>query len=189
MCEYSFPTSTSFVEAEDTSGQGTGSSKTTISVTSPKSSTSMLDTSVSLSSTSSSGVVTYSTSPRTSVSPYTKKPTATEKTTPTLAYENGGSISSAETVTFPTDTSTTGFTIQDDFVTSEFVTSVATEGYSHVTETKSTEVYLPTGRSIHDGEITREPGDYDQTTKTTYPFSDGVDEDVTRVTEYVTSSR
>ncbi|XP_014470812.1 PREDICTED: protein eyes shut-like [Dinoponera quadriceps] len=173
MCEYSFPsTSTGFVEAEETSESPSG---TTVSVTSPKDSTSMLDTSVSLSSTSS--FTTYSTSPRTSVEPY--------KTTSTY----GGPLSSAETAAFPVDVTSTGFTTQGDFITSEFATSAATEGYSHaVTETRSTEVYLPTGRSIHDGEVT---GDYDQTTKMMYPtnFSDRADEDATRVTtEYVTSS-
>lgn len=187
MCEYSFPTSTSSIETEETSDQETSLSKTTIPVTSPKDSTSMLNTSVSLSSTSTSSFVTYSTTSRTSILPHTKKSTVTEKTASTLAYEDGGplSASSAETAALPTEVPSTVITGQDDI--SELVTSVTTDGYTHVTETKSTEVYLPTGRSIHDGEVTKEPGDYDQTT---YPVSpDGADEDATRITEYMTSSR
>lgn len=181
MCEYeSFPTSTSSVETEETSDHGTSLSKTTISVA--KDLTSVF-------SSSTSSFTTYSTTSRPSILPYTKKSTVTEKTASTLAYEDGGplSASSAETTAaLPTDVPSTGFTGQDDI--SELITSAATDGYTHATETRSTEVYLPTGRSIHDGEVTKEPGDYDQTTM--YPvFSDRTDEDATRATEYMTSSR
>ncbi|XP_025158440.1 protein eyes shut [Harpegnathos saltator] len=185
MCEYSFPTSTSLFETEETTEQATGSGRTTVFVTSLRDSTSMLDTSVPSSSTLTSRVVTYSTSSRTSVPPYTRKFTITEKTTTTLAYESG----STETAGFPTEVPSTDFTTQGDFITSELATSVATEDYSHVTETRSTEVYPPTGRSFYDGEVTKEPSIYDQTTKMMYPTSsDRVDEDATRVTEYVMSS-
>lgn len=181
MCEYSF-LSTTTLEMEDTSEQGTSLIKTTTAIVSPEESTSLVDTSLSLSSLSTS-FATYPTSPRTSSSPYTKRYTIIEKTT-TPRYEDS-SVSSDNSV-FLTEVPSTSST-RDDFVTLEPVTIssiTVTEGYLHETETEGTEVYLPTGRSVHDGEVTKEPGDYDQTTK--IPVSSRIDEDVT---EYTTSSR
>ena len=106
-----------------------------------------------------------------------------EKTT-TSKYEDS-SVSSDSSI-FLTEAPSTSST-RDDFVTLEPVTIssiTVTEGL-HETETQGTEVYLSTGRSIHDGEITKEPGDYDQTTKIHLPVSSRIDD----VTEYTTSSR
>ncbi|KAG5313237.1 EYS protein, partial [Acromyrmex insinuator] len=179
MCEYSFP-STTTLEMEDTSEQGTSLIGTTTAIVSPEESTSLVDTSLSspsLSSPSTISFATYSTSPRTSSSPYTKRHTIMEKTT-TSKYEDS-SVSSVFLTEVPSTSST-----RDDFVTLEPVTIssiTVTEGYLHETET---EVYLPTGRSIHDGEITKEPDDYGQTTKIRLPVSSRIDD----VTEYMTSS-
>lgn len=181
MCEYSFP-STITLEVEDTSEQGPSLVRTTTAVVSPKDSTSIVDTSVSLPSTSTISFAIYSTSPRTSSSPYTKKYTIIERTT-TSRYEGESSSVSGDSSVFLTQVPATTST-RNDLVTSEPVTmssSAVTEGYSYETETESTEVYLPTGRSIHDGE-TKEPGDYDQTTKVHSPFSTRVVEDVTEYT-------
>ncbi|XP_018372289.1 PREDICTED: protein eyes shut [Trachymyrmex cornetzi] len=178
MCEYSFP-STTTLEMEDTSEQETSLIGTTTAIVSPEESTSLVDTSLSLSSPSTISFATYSTSPRTSTSPYTKRYTIMEKTT-TSKYEDS-SVSSIFLTEVPSTSST-----RDDFVTLEPVTIssiTVTEGL-HETETEGTEVYLPTGRSIHDGEITKESGDYDQTTKIHLPVSSRIDD----VTEYTTSS-
>lgn len=190
MCEYSFPSTTIAIEVEDTSEQGTSSIKTTTAIVSSRGSTSIADASVSLSSTS--DFATYSTSSRTTSSLYTKSYTIMEKTTMTSGYEDAGSPSvSSESGIFLTEVPQMGFTAskdttRDDVVTSEVATmsSAATEDFSHVTETESTEVYSPTGRSIHDGKVTK--GD-DQTTYS--PASETVDKDLTRVTEYMTSFR
>jgi len=107
-----------------------------------------------------------------------------EKTT-TSRYEGEDSSNSSESTVFFTEIPSTSST-RDDLVTSETVTmssSVVTEGYFH--EIESTEVYLPTGKSIHDDEVTKEPGDYNQTTKIRPPIFSRVNEDVT---EYTTSS-
>lgn len=186
-CEYSISTMIS-VETEVISDQGMGPRETTTAVTSPEGRTLMVDTSVSLSSIPTTSLATYLTSPRTS--------TFAEKTTSTSAYADASS-SSAEVDVSLTDVhtmvSTTNKDItRDGLITLQSVTisSSVTESYSYTTEIKSTEVYLPTGRSIHDGEVTKEPGEYGQTMKTTYPpISDRADGDVTRVTEYVTSTR
>lgn len=185
MCEYSF-SSTTALEMEGTSERGTSLVTATTAIVLPKESTSLVDTTVSLSSTSTISFATYSTSPRTSSSPYTKRYTIMEKTT-TSRYEGERSSISSDSNVFLTEVPSTSST-RDDLVTSEPITmssSAITEGYE--TETESTEVvYLPTGRSIHDGEITKEPDDYDQTTKIRPPISSRVDEDVT---EYTTSVR
>lgn len=183
MCEFSFPSMTT-LEIEDISERGTSLVRPTTAVL-PKESTSLVDTPVSLSSTSTISFVTYSTFPRASSSPYTKKYTIMEKTT-TSRYESEGSSISSDSSIFHTEVPSTSST-RDDLVTSEPVTmssSTVTESYE--TETEGTEVYLPTGRSIHDGEVTKEPRDYDQTTKIRPPTSSRVDENVT---EYPTSSR
>ncbi|XP_011880731.1 PREDICTED: protein eyes shut isoform X3 [Vollenhovia emeryi] len=182
MCEYSFTTT---LEVKDTSEQGTSLVRTTTAIVSPKESTTM-DTSLSLSSTSTISFAVYSTSPRTSSSPYTKRYTTMEKTT-TSRYEGEGSSVSGDSSVFLTEAPSTSST-RDDLITSSepiTVSSAVTEDYFHKTETESTEVYLPTGRSIHDGEVTKEPGGHDQITKIPSPFS-RVDEDVT---EYTTSYR
>lgn len=184
MCEYSFP-STTTLEVEDTSEQGTSTIKVTTAIVSPRESTSIVDTSISLSSTSTISFATYTTSQRTSSSPYTKEYTIMEKTT-TSRYEGESSSISGDSSVFLTEVPSTGSS-RDDFVTPEPVTmssSVVTESYFHETETEGTEVRLPTGRSVHDVEVTKEPADY-QTTKIHSPVS-RVDEDVT---EYTTSSR
>lgn len=186
MCEYSF-TST-IIAVEDTSEQGTSSMKTTTAIP-PRGSTSVADTSVSLSSTS--DFATYSMSSRTTNSLYTKSYTIMEKTTMTSEYEDRTSPSvSSKSGIFLTEIPT-GFTTskdmtRDDVMTSEVVTmsSAVTEAFSHVTETEGVEVYSPTGRSIHDGKVTK---DVDQTTYS--PTSEIVDEDLTRVTEYMTTFR
>ncbi|XP_025993622.2 protein eyes shut [Solenopsis invicta] len=185
MCEYSFP-STTTLEMEDTSERETSLVRTTTAIVSPEESTLLIDTTVSLSSTSAISFATYSTSPRTSGSPYTKRYTTMEKTT-TSRYEGEGSSSSSDSDVFLTKVPSTSST-RDDLVTSAPVTmstSILTESYFHKTETEGTEVYLPTGRSIHDGEVTKESGDYDQTTKTHPPISSRVDENIT---EYTTTS-
>lgn len=178
MCEYSFP-STTTLEVEATSEQETSPIKATTAIVSPGESTSIVDTS--LSSTSTISFATYSTSPRTSSSLYTKKYTIMEKTT-TSRYEGESSSISGDSSIFLTEIPSTSSS-RDDFVTPEPITmsSVATESYFHEIETESTEIYLPTGRSIHDVEVTKEPDDY-QTTKTYSPISSRVDEDVTEST-------
>ncbi|KYM94270.1 Protein eyes shut [Cyphomyrmex costatus] len=181
MCEYSFP-STITIETEDTSEQRTSLIRTTTAIVSFEESTSLVNTSISLSSPSTISFATYSTSPRTSSSPYTKRYTIIEKTT-TSRYENSNisSDSNVFVTEFPSTSST-----RDDFVTLEQVTVssiTVTEDYQY--ETEGIEVYLPTGRSVHDGEVTKEFGDYDQTTKIHLPVSSRIDEDVT---EYTTSS-
>lgn len=178
MCEYSFP-STTTIGVEDTSEQGTSLVKTTTAILSPNESTSIIDTSLSLSSTSTISFAMFSTPS----SPQTKKYTIMEKTT-TSRYEGESSSVSGDSA-FLTEVPSTSST-RDDLVTSEPVTvssSAVTEGYFHETETESTEVYLPTGRSIHDGEVTKEPGE--QTTKVHSPFSSTVDEEVTEYTRCV----
>ncbi|XP_024880710.1 protein eyes shut isoform X1 [Temnothorax curvispinosus] len=182
MCEYSF-LSTTTLEVEDTSEQGTSIVRATTAVVSPKESTSIVDMSLPLSSTSTISFAVYSTTPKSS--PYTKRYTIMEKTT-TPRYEGESSSVSGDSSVFLTEVPSTSPT-RDDFVTSKPVTvsSAVTEGYLYETETESIEVYLPTGRSIHDGEVTKAP-DYDQTTKIHPPFSSRVDEDVT---EYTTSYR
>lgn len=186
MCEYSFPLTTIAIEVEDTSEQGTSSIKTTTAIVSPRVSTLIADTSVSLSSTS--NLVTYSTSPRTTSSFYTKSYTM-EKTT-TSGYEDGSSPGS-ESGVFLTEVPSTDFTTSKDTTRGDVATpevatmsSTAAEGFSHVTEIESTEIYSPTGRSIHDGKVTK---DEDHTTYS--PISERVDENLTHVTEYTTSFR
>ncbi|XP_070150941.1 protein eyes shut [Polyergus mexicanus] len=190
MCEYSFSSTTIAIEVEDTSEQGTSSIKTTTAIVSPRGSTSIADTSVPLSSTSS--FTTYSTSSRTISSLYTKSYTIMEKTTTTTGYEDEGFPSvSSESDILLTEVPSTGFTTskettRDDVVTSEVaaMSSAATEGFSHVTETESTEFSSPTERSIHDGKVTK---DNDRTTYSS--ASERVNEDLTRATEYMTSLR
>lgn len=186
MCEYSFA-STTVVEVEERSERETSPVKVT-TVASPRESTLLADTSVSLSSTSTTSFPAYSTSPRTSSSPYTRKYTLMEKTTTTSGYESSPSVSSDVSVfltqVLSTSSTTSKDVIRDDLVTSEPVTmssATTTEGY--VTETASAEVYFPTGRSVHDGEVTEEPDD--RITKTV--ISEAADEDMTRVTQYATS--
>jgi len=183
MCEYSF-SSTTTLEMEDIE-RGTSLIRTTTAIVSSKETTSLVNTSVYLPSTSTISFATYSTSPRTSSSSYTKKYTIMEKTT-TSRYEGEDSSISSESTVFLTEVPSTSST-RDDLVTPEAVTmssSAVTEGYFH--EIESTEVYLPTGRSIHDDEVTKEPSDYNQTTKIHPPIFSRVDEDVT---EYTASSR
>lgn len=187
MCEYSFPLTTIAVEVEDTSEQGTSSIKTTTAIVSPRVSTLIADTSVSLSSTS--NLVTYSTSPRTTSSFYTKS-YAMEKTTMMSGLEDGSSPGSESSV-FLTEVPSTDFTTSKDTTRGDVATpevatmsSTATEGFSHVTEIESTEIYSPTGRSIHDGKVTK---DEDHTTYS--PVSERVDEDLTHATEYTTNFR
>lgn len=178
MCEYSFP-STTTLKVEDTSEQGTSLVRATTAMVTPKEPTSIMDTSLSLSSISTINFSIYSTSPKTSSLSYTKKYTIMEKTT-TSQYEGENSSVSSDNSVLLTEVPSTS-SIPHDLVTPEPVTmssSAVTEGYFHKTE--STEVYLPTGRSIHDGEVTKEP--YDQTTKIHSPFSNRVDEDVTEYT-------
>ncbi|KAL6263574.1 hypothetical protein P5V15_006363 [Pogonomyrmex californicus] len=178
MCEHSF-LSTTTVEMEGISEHGTSPVKATTAIVSPGDSTLTVDTFASLST------VSFTTSPQISSSPYTKKYTIIEKTT-TSEYE-ASSISGESNVFLtevPSMSSTGKESTRDDFITLEPVTmSPTTEGYFHETEIGSTEVHLPTGRSIHDGEV--EPGDYDQATKIHPPVSDRVDEGTT---EYTTSS-
>lgn len=187
MCEYSFPLTTISIEVEDISEQRTSSIKTTTAIVSPRVSTLITDTSVSLSSTS--NLVTYSTTARITSSLYTKSYTM-EKTTTMSGYEDGSSPGS-ESGVFLTQVPSTDFTTskdatRDDVATPEVATisSTAAEGFSYVTEIESTEIYPPTGRSIHDGKVTK---DDDRTTYS--PVSGRVDEDLTRVTEYMTSFR
>lgn len=183
MCEYSFPLTT--IEVEDTSEQATSSIKTTTAIVSPRVSTLIADTSVSLSSTS--NLITYSMFPRTTSSFYTKS--YTEKTTTMSGYEEGSSPGS-ESGVFLTEVPLTDFMskeiTREDVATPEVapMSSTAAEGLSHVTEIESTEIYSPTGRSIHDGKVTK-----DQEHTTYSPTSEGIDEDQTRVTEYMTSFR
>lgn len=188
MCEYSFPSST--IAIEDTSEQGTSSIKTTTAIVSPRGSTSIVDTSESLSSTSS--FATYSTSSRTTSSLYTKSYTIIEKTTTTIGYEDKGSPSiSSESGILLTEVPSMDFTTSKEITRNDGATlevaamsSAATEGFSHVTETESTEFSSATERSIHDGKVTKVD---DQTTYS--PASERVDENLTRATEYVTSFR
>ncbi|XP_072755210.1 uncharacterized protein Eys isoform X4 [Anoplolepis gracilipes] len=181
MCEYSFPSTTIAVEVGETSEQGISLIKPTSSVVSPRESTSIADTSVFLSTS-------YSATDSSSF--YTKSYTIMEKTT-TSGYEDGGSpsVSSESGILLteaPSTSSTTSKeTTREDVATPEVttVTSAVTEGFSHVTETESTEIYSPTGRSIYvDGQVTKVD---DQTTY--LPTSESVGEDVTRGTVYMTS--
>ncbi|KAL0099779.1 hypothetical protein PUN28_019889 [Cardiocondyla obscurior] len=187
MCEYNF-SSTTILEKEDTS-EGTSIIKTTTTaVVSPKESTTMMDNgSLSLSSMSTMSFAIYSTPPGISSLSYTKKYTIMEKTT-TSRYEGESSSISGDSSIFLTEVPSTS-SDPNELVTPESVTvssSAVTNDYFHKTESESTEVYLPTGRSIHDGEFTKEPGDHNQTTKTYTPFSSRVDEGAT---EYTTSYR
>lgn len=182
MCEYNFSSTTAAVEVEDTSE--TSPVKTT-TVASPRESTLLVDISAPLSSTSATNFAASSTSPRTSSSPYMREYTVMEKTTAISEFESSPSASSDDNVFLtevPSTSSTSREVIRDGLITSEPVTmsSVTTESY--VTDTASVEAYLPTGRSIHDEEVTKEPDD--RMTKT---ISERTDEDVTRVTQQATS--
>ncbi|RLU18492.1 hypothetical protein DMN91_008849 [Ooceraea biroi] len=183
MCEHSLPTTTAAAEVD--TFEETSSIRATVSVASPRTSTFAVDTSVFSSSTSSS-FVTYSTVPRTSGSPSTKTSPIAEKTT--SGYQEVGASSNGEVflTEIPSTSLTTGreeASTQSSLLTSESVTIsfAPTESRSRVSEAEGTEVYLPTGRSIHDGEGTGRP---DQTTKTYSPS----EENATRVTEYTTIS-
>ncbi|XP_020287012.1 protein eyes shut isoform X2 [Pseudomyrmex gracilis] len=204
MCEYSFFSTVTSVEVADTSEAETSPIKSTTSVVSPEASTSIVDTSVSLSSTSTTSSSVYSTTLRASSSYYTKRYTSPDKTTTTSGYEDGSSTGASSVSVFLTvpfaRSTTVRDTTQDNLVTSESVTlppSVTTESHFRTTETGSTEAYFPTGRSVRDDEVTREPSDqttkttysstYDQTTKTYSPATDRTYENVTHVTEYTMS--
>lgn len=187
MCEYSLPLTTISIEVEDISEQETSSIKTTTAIVSPRVSTLITDTAVSLSSTFNS--VTHSTSARTTNLLYTKSYTM-EKTTTMSGYEDGSSPGS-ESGVFLTQVPSTDFTIskdatRDDVTTPKVtISSTTAEGFSHVTEIESTEIYpYLTERSIHDGKVTK---DDDRTIYS--PVSEIVNEDLTRVTEYMTSFR
>nr|XP_012227830.1 PREDICTED: protein eyes shut isoform X2 [Linepithema humile] len=181
MCEHSF-SSTTTAEVEGTSERETSPVKVT-TVASPRASTLLVDTSVSPPSTSTTSFVAYSTSPRTSSSPYTRRYTLVEKTT--TEYEGSPSSDSGFLTEVPsTSSATSKDVIRDDLVTSEPVTMSSATTESYVTDTASAEVYFPTGRSIHDEEVTKEPDD-----RMTKPsVSERTDEDVTRVTQHATSS-
>lgn len=201
MCEYSFFSTTTSVEVADTSEAETSLIKSTTSVVPSEASTLIVDTSLSLSSTSTTSFSVYSTTSRTSSSPYTKRYTFPDKTTTTSGYDDGSSTGASSDVsvflTVPsTKSATVRDTTQDNLVTSESVPSVTTESHLRTTEMGSTEAYFPTGRSVRDDEVTKESSvqttktysSYDQTTKT-YSPTDRTYENVTHVTEYTMSFR
>lgn len=200
MCEYSLTTTT--VEAES-DRRTVGFGGTTAAITEPAGSAATTEFSVRplsppTSTTSFTSAYYWTTSPGdTSSSSYTRKYAFTgEETTSTSMREaDGGTSGGAEAGVSPTDGfPSMGFTGKDTTSQEVLVTSEsATTAYASTeASTGGIELYLPTGRSFHDSEVTEVLGDYDRTsrtttTMTTYPaISDRTGENAT---ELATDSR
>jgi len=185
MCEHNFSTITAATEINPF--EETSSTKTTISITAPKT----LATDASTFPSSTSSFVTYSTFPRTSGLPYTRTSTVAEKTT-TGYQDSSHDIFLTEIPLTSLTTDREEIPIQNDLLTSEPMTISFTPTESSLiteTSTESTKIYLPTGKSIHGDEDISKSDSYDKTTKTYSSISDIADEDVTHVTEYTIISR